>query len=181
MLIAPIGASALLLFAIPSSPLAQPWAIIGGNVVSALVGVMTVKAAPSLPIAAGLSVGLSLAAMSVLRCLHPPGGSMALTAVVGGEATRQMGFNFPFLVVGTSSCALVLIGIAFHALVKRTYPHRTLTADTAVEQSAFCAADIDGALRDVGEVFDISKQDLEMIVRKVELNAAERRRNSRSR
>ncbi len=103
---------------------------------------------------------------------------MALTAVIGSETTRQMGFDFAFWVVGVSSLALVLVGTAFHALAKRTYPHRPLTEEAPIEPSAFCTTDIDGALREVGEVFDISRDDLELLVRKVESHASERRKMS---
>ena len=75
LLVAPMGASALLLFAIPSSPLAQPWPIVGGNTVSALIGLLVSRYVPEPAIAAGCAVALAIAAMSLLRCLHPPGGA----------------------------------------------------------------------------------------------------------
>jgi CBS domain-containing membrane protein len=81
--IAPMGASAVLLFGVPSSPLAQPWSIVGGNVLSALIGVTVGCGARA---CAGLRSGggLAIAAMYFLRCLHPPGGAVALTAILGG-------------------------------------------------------------------------------------------------
>lgn len=87
-LIAPMGASAVLLFAIPSSPLAQPWSIMGGNIVSALLGVTVAKLVADPYLAAALAVGLAIAAMMALRCLHPPSGAIALTAVLGGRLYR---------------------------------------------------------------------------------------------
>lgn len=83
-LVAPIGASAVLVFAVPASPLAQPWSVIGGNVVSALVGVTTARYVPVPFLGVGIAVGGAIVAMSLLRCLHPPGGAAALTAVMGG-------------------------------------------------------------------------------------------------
>ena len=68
---------------LPASPLAQPWSVIGGNVISGLVGVACVRwlgHALPLPLLAGLACGASIAVMFALRCLHPPGGAVALTA-----------------------------------------------------------------------------------------------------
>ncbi|MGZ3253432.1 MAG: HPP family protein [Burkholderiaceae bacterium] len=84
-LIAPMGASAVLLFCVPASPLAQPWSIIGGNLVSALIGVTCAKLFVDAPLlAAALAGCLAIGAMFSLRCLHPPSGAVALTAVLGG-------------------------------------------------------------------------------------------------
>src|SRR5450830_1606221 len=81
-LIAPMGASAVLLFAVPASPLAQPWSIIGGNLVSALVGVSYAKLVAEPALAAALAIALAIACMFALRCIHPPSGAVALTAVL---------------------------------------------------------------------------------------------------
>jgi len=124
ILVAPMGASAVLLFAVPASPLAQPWPIIGGNVISALVGVAVVRFVPDLYLAMGLSVALAIAAMSFARCLHPPGGAAALTAVVGGPAVAEAGFLFPFVPVAINSVLLVVLGIWLHRLSRHAYPHR---------------------------------------------------------
>lgn len=88
-LIAPMGATAVLLFALPASPLAQPWAVIGGNVISALIGVACVHwlgASLNPALLGALAAALALAAMFALRCLHPPGGAVALITVIGGPA-----------------------------------------------------------------------------------------------
>ena len=92
-LIAPMGASAVLLFCLPASPLAQPWSVVGGNVVSGLVGVACVRwLGPSVGVAA-LAACLAIAAMFALRCLHPPGGAVALTTVVGGASVQAAGLD----------------------------------------------------------------------------------------
>jgi CBS domain-containing membrane protein len=95
LIVAPIGASAVLLFAVPNSPLAQPWSIIGGNTISALVGVIVARYVSDPALAIGLGVALAIAAMSVTRSLHPPGGAAALTAVLGGQAVASWGLWFP--------------------------------------------------------------------------------------
>src|SRR5512138_2292040 len=75
MIIASMGASAVLLFAVPHSALSQPWAVIGGNVISALIGVTCAHLALDPFLTAALAVGVSIVTMYYLRCLHPPGGA----------------------------------------------------------------------------------------------------------
>src|SRR5215475_11315352 len=70
--VAPMGASAVLLFAVPSSPLAQPWSIIGGNLVAATIGVTCASMIPDTGVAASVAGALAIMAMFKLRCLHPP-------------------------------------------------------------------------------------------------------------
>ena len=78
LLIAPMGASAILLFAVPASPLAQPWPVIGGHMVAALVGVTIAHLVGTPMLAAPLAVALSFGAMTIFRCVHPPSGAIAL-------------------------------------------------------------------------------------------------------
>lgn len=178
-LVAPVGASAVLLFAVPASPLAQPWSIVGGNVVSALVGVVIAQVVPSPVIAAGLAVGLAILAMSLLRCLHPPGGAAALTAVIGGKGVAGLGLVFPFLPVGLNSLLLVLVGLAFHRFSGHSYPHRPVPVAGHVPDVLpildILPEDIDRALADLGETFDIGRSDLEALFQRVEAHAAHRR------
>src|SRR5215213_983986 len=81
-LVAPLGASAVLVFAVPASPLAQPWSVVGGNVISALMGIACARWIPDPALTGAAAVSLAIGAMFVLRCLHPPGGAMALIAVM---------------------------------------------------------------------------------------------------
>ena len=83
-IVAPMGASAVLLFCLPASPLAQPWPVVGGNAVSALVGVACAALLPQPDLAAAAAVALAIGAMLLLRCLHPPGGAAALLVAVNG-------------------------------------------------------------------------------------------------
>ncbi|VEA74072.1 HPP family [Serratia rubidaea] len=83
--VAPMGASAVLLFAVPASPLAQPWSIVGGNLVAALIGVSCGKLIGDPGLACGVAACLAIGVMFKLRCLHPPSGAVALTAILGGE------------------------------------------------------------------------------------------------
>jgi CBS domain-containing membrane protein len=179
MLVAPVGASAVLLFAVPASPLAQPWSIVGGNVVSALVGVIASHTIANPPIAAGAAVAGAIFAMALLRCLHPPGGAAALTAVIGGPAIVSAGYLFPFVPVGINSVILVALGWLFHRFSSHSYPHRPairVPAQAPSEDPGFHPEAIERALADLGEAFDIRREDLDMLLARAELHERERRR-----
>lgn len=173
LVVAPLGASAVLVFVVPSSPMAQPWPVMGGNIISTLVGVGVYKAIPDIGIAASLAVGLAILTMSLCRCLHPPGGASALTAVIGSDAIHSLGFEFALLPVGVNSISLVLAGLLFHKLSPHSYPHRP----APVVDSGLLLADIDAALDDMHESFDISREDLTALLAQAELHAARRHRN----
>ncbi|MFA6157583.1 HPP family protein [Mesorhizobium sp.] len=183
LLVGPIGASAVLLFAVPASPLAQPWSIIGGNTLSALVGVTVAHFIHEPALAAGIAVALAIAVMSLTRCLHPPGGAAALTAVLGGPAVTAAGFLFPFVPVALNSIVLVVLGYGFHKLSRRNYPHVPVPAPTnshgtidppARVRVGFRPEDIDAALEALEETFDIDRDDLDRLLRQVELQAMAR-------
>jgi CBS domain-containing membrane protein len=167
-LVAPVGASAVLLFAVPASPLAQPWSILGGNVVSGVIGVAVVQALGPSAWAAGAAVAGAILAMSLLRCLHPPGGAVALTAVIGGPAILQAGLAFPLGVVAIDSVALVILGWLFHRVSGHSYPHRARPAVSAGAPHHLHRSDISQALADVGEAFDVSAEDLEVLLERAE-------------
>jgi len=171
-LVAPIGASAVLVFAVPASPLAQPWPVIGGNTVSALIGTACVLAIPDPAIAGAVAVGLAIAAMFQLRCLHPPGGASALLVVLTHTADAQFSV-FPVL---ANSALLVFAGMAYNSLTGRAYPHRQAApaAGPVPAGSRFSGADIDAALARYNQVLDISRDDLEMLLHDAEANAYRR-------
>ena len=185
LIVAPIGASAVLLFAVPASPLAQPWSIVGGNTISAFVGVSVLALVKDPALAIGLAVALAILAMSLTRSLHPPGGAAALTAVIGGSAVTQAGFWFALVPVAVNSAILVTVGILFHRLAGRQYPHRQAVAPVNTHKTAdppaafrvgFNTADIDAAIENLNETLDISRADLDALLRQVELQALLRER-----
>ena len=171
LVVAPLGASAVLVFAVPSSPMAQPWPVIGGNIVSTMIGVVIYQAIPNMELAASIAVGAAILIMSLLRCLHPPGGASALTAVIGSDAIHTAGFGFALLPVGINSVTLVMVGLLFHRLTSHSYPHRPLPAPDA----GLHLADIDAALEDMHEIFDISREDLDALLSRAEMHAAKRK------
>ena len=126
-LIASFGASAVLVYAAPASPLAQPRNLVGGNIVSAICGVAMSKAFHSRPdliwLAGGLAVGLAVAFMGALGVTHPPAGATALIAVVGDAAVKHQGWLYIIQPVTTGSLFLmataILLNNIHHA---RSYP-----------------------------------------------------------
>ena len=178
-LIAPMGASAVLLFAVPASPLAQPWSIIGGNIIAALVGVTCAKWFDAVLIAAGLAIAVSIAAMFLLRCIHPPAGAVALTAVLGGPAVHAAGYSFVWMPVGINSVLILVIALLYHALTRHSYPHAmqrsTVPAASQASQLGFTSADLDLALQNYNEILDIARDDLEALLHNAEANAYRRR------
>lgn len=178
-LIAPMAASAVLLFCLPAAPLAQPWPVIGGNIVSALVGVACAQAADPM-IAAPLAGGLAIAAMASLRCLHPPGGAVAVTAVLGGAAVQDAGFWFVLAPVGLNSVLMVLGAVAWNKLSGHPYPHVQPAARPPEEKAGFAREDLDAALDSFGETLDVSRDDLASIFAETEQRAAERRARQHS-
>jgi CBS domain-containing membrane protein len=183
-LVAPMGASAVLLFCLPASPLAQPWSIIGGNLVSALIGVLCAKAIANPMLAAPLAGCLAIGAMFYLRCLHPPGGAVALTAVLGGPVVHAAGYQFALWPVGLNSLLLALAALVFNNLTGRRYPHTQQSALTNVHATrdpvptarlGFTKADLDAVLARYGQVLDVSRDDLESIILETEVEAYGRR------
>ena len=167
-LIAPIGASAVLVFAVPSSPLAQPWSVIGGNTVTAMAGLLACNFIPDAVLAASVAVGLAIAVMFALRCLHPPGGAMALLVVL----THTKAWSFALFPAFTNSLLLVLAGLAYHALTRHSYPHmaRPAPADGLIE------SDFEAAMAGETEWLDIDPADLKRLIAAAERHADERRK-----
>ncbi|CDZ59944.1 HPP family protein [Neorhizobium galegae bv. orientalis] len=181
-LVAPMGASAVLLFAVPSSPLAQPWSILGGNTVAALVGVTAALLITDPFLASAVAIAVAIAAMMTLRCLHPPSGAIALTAVLGGPTIHELGYGFVIWPIAGNSLALLLIALAFNNLTGRRYPHAAkpaadhgTTDPASIQRIGFTSADLDDVLKEYDEFLDIDRDDLETILRRTELRSYRRR------
>jgi CBS domain-containing membrane protein len=175
-LIPPLGASAVLLFAAPASPLAQPWAVLGGNTLSGALGLLTAQLIPDPSLAAGLAVSVAIGAMFLTRSLHPPAGAIALTAAIGGAGGGQHVQAFMFISVLAGSSLLLGGALVFNNLVGRTYPHRPhltkgahLTADPPPsKRTEIFVEDLNAALESHGELLDVGRDDLRELLVKVE-------------
>lgn len=178
-LIAPFGASAVLVYAVPNSPLAQPWSVILGNTLSALVALAVLTALPHADWAVPLAVGLAIAVMLATRALHPPGGAVALLVALGGKAD-WLEVVAPVL---AGSCALVLVGILWNRAVGRVYPFRQPaqvgphgTQDPSPEaRIGLDPADLATILEDYRQSANVGVADLARLVGAAEQAAAARR------
>jgi CBS domain-containing membrane protein len=179
LLIAPLGALAVLLFAVPSSPLAQPWSIQGGNAIAALVGVTCAWIIPNQSIAAALALGPSIALLMTFRCLHPPSGAMALTAVLGGTPIHDLGYWYVLWPVLAGSAVLLLAAIVYNRLTRKAYPHRTGAPAPVVSGGrgglGVTIDDLTTAIRERDEVVSVDPADLEEVLQRAEVIAFARR------
>lgn len=129
-LIGSFGASCVLVYGVIQSPLAQPRNLIGGHLVSAIVGVTIQKLIPDvLWIAAPLAVSLSIVVMQITKTLHPPGGATALIAVTGGTQIKSLGYGYVFSPVLSGALILLVVALIFNNMTrKRQYPnHKKMT------------------------------------------------------
>ena len=110
VIMASTGASAMVLFGAPHSPAAQPWNLIGGHVISAIIGISCYKLVPNALFAASLAIPIAMLAMHLLRCTHAPGGATAITAIIGGEAIHELGYAFVIMPVFFN--AIILLSAA---------------------------------------------------------------------
>lgn len=173
-LVAPTGASAVLVFALPASPFAQPWNVVGGNTLSALVGIACVQLLGGTPWAAALGVGLAIGVMFALRCLHPPGGACALLMVMGGIGDPSFAV-YPVLL---NSLLLTLAGVFYNHATGRAYPQRHAAGpkvDEALQRRSFTDADLDAVLARYNQVLDVSREDLHMLLEQAQMQAWRRR------
>lgn len=164
-----MGASAVLLFAVPHGKLSQPWALFGGHLVSALIGVLCVKLIADPFLAAGLAVGLAIGAMHLLGCIHPPGGATALAAVIGGPAIHELGFSYALLPILLNTCVIFIVAVGFNALFPwRRYPaslarkiKSTIHAEAgALDISSITQTDLNHAIKQMDLLIDITVEDL---------------------
>lgn len=171
-LVAPMGASAVLVFGVPSSPLAQPWSVVGGNTLSALVGIACARWLGPPELAAAVAVGAAIGLMLALRCLHPPGGAAALMMVLGG-ITDPWFAVFPVLL---NAALLAVAGIAYNNATRRPYPHTQRPADKEKPpQVRDAEADLEAVLARYNQVLDVSRDDLQALLEQVKWQAYQRK------
>ena len=177
LLVAGVGASAVVLFALPASPLAKPWSLVGGYLVCALAGVSAAKLLGDSAWAAALAVGLALAGMLWLRCLHPPGGAVALFAVVGGDGVRALGYGYVLAPVLLNAMLLLGASVLVNLLLRERRPlaapphdHRLADADP-LQRFGLRHEDVHAALAEYGRESYISSGDLDRVIELAERRA----------
>lgn len=181
LIVASMGASAVLLFAVPHGPLSQPWAVFGGHLISAFIGVSCYFLIPNLYVAAAAAVGLAISAMYYLRCIHPPGGATALTAVVAGAGLHQLGYQYLLTPVLLNVVIILLVAVLFNYPFQwRRYPLyfqkrlRALQVSEGDGKSAISHSDYIYAMEQLDSYIDISEFDLERIYHLARQHAASR-------
>ena len=124
MIIGSFGASAVLIYGAVKSPLAQPRNLVGGHVLSGIVGVLSFELLNSqMWLAAAVSVATAIAVMHATKTLHPPGGATALIAVIGSEKVHDLGFLYPIIPAGSGALIMLAVALLVNNIPKaRRYP-----------------------------------------------------------
>ncbi|WP_426234245.1 HPP family protein [Pseudomonas sp. TWP3-2] len=175
-LIGPLGASAVLLFAVSSGALAQPWSIIGGYLCAGVIALLVAHVLGRTLGSACLAAGMALILMCWLRCLHPPAGALALTLVLADPATIALDWKAMEPVMLGAACML-LSALAYNNLTRIRYPKRPaepVPSVTQVDIQAITADDLKLALADMEAFIDITPEDLEQLIHASELHAKRR-------
>ena len=183
IVVASMGASAVLFFAAPHSPLAQPWPFVGGHLLSAMIGVSCYKIIPDPFTAAAAAVSLAIVLMHFLHCLHPPGGATALMAVIGGDTVHDLGFDYMLWPVGINVVLFLVLALLINNLLVpgRRYP--LPVTEPALKKTVLREpfgklgverADLEDALKEIGAYIDVGDSDLEEIYSLATLHARQR-------
>jgi len=179
-----MGSAAVLLFAIPHSPMAQPWSMIGGHLVSALVGVLSYKLIASVPVAAATAVATAIVGMFLLRCINPPGAAAALGAVLGGPVIHDLGFFYILVPVGLNVLVIIVVALIVNNLLPgRRYPLRFEKATEpqqadlrwALGHNSIDDKDLDEVMENLDTFIDVGRDELKSIYQQATLNAYKRR------
>jgi CBS-domain-containing membrane protein len=124
LILGSFGASAVLLYGAVKSPLAQPRNLLGGHLLSALIGVACYKLLGALPwLAAAVAVATAIAVMHLTRTLHPPGGATALIAVIGSDNIHALGFLYVLMPTGLGALVMLAVALIINNIpASRQYP-----------------------------------------------------------
>ena len=178
-LIGPLGASAILLFAVSSGALAQPWSILGGYLCATVVSLIVVHFFGRDLASACLAVGIALLVMCLLRCLHPPAGALALLVVLADPDSASLGWGMLAPVMLGAVCML-LAALAYNNLTRVRYPKKpsepspAASTDQAPVNPGISAEDLHHALQQMDAFIDVTPEDLEELIRASELHARRR-------
>jgi len=180
LMLGSMAASAVLLFAVPHSQMAQPWPLFGGHLVSVLAGWACIQLITDPLLAAGSAVCLAVFLMHYLHCLHPPGGATALTLVLSSAQFHPMGWLWVTYIVAVNAGISLILALLINSLIPgRHYPapahsHIQPGADPAATPVIMEERDITWAAGKMDSFVDISEEDLVMIYRLASLRAQRR-------
>lgn len=182
-LIASMGASSLMLFVLPTSPLSQPWSLFGGHMVSGFIGISCALLINDIVIASAISVTLAITAMMYLRCLHPPGGATALIPILMVSEIQEVGFQFIFFPIAINTLSLLLLSLLVNRLVlHRHYASHSVPeplqvqeeTEAIIQSSPFTAEDLTFAFEMMDNYIDVDEDDLFRIYALATTHAEER-------
>lgn len=181
-LVGPVGASAVLLFAVSTGTLAQPWSIVGSYFVATVAALIAVPLLGHSFFSASVAVGLAIGAMCILRCLHPPGGAVALCVVLSQADLAPLGLHV-FYPVMLNAVTLLGCALVFNNLTGVRYPKAHINPAAEInhtrdipsfERVGFNSDDLDAALAELDGFVDVTREDLEGIIRSTEKHALRR-------
>jgi CBS domain-containing membrane protein len=178
ILVASMGASAVILFIIPHSPLAQPWPFVGGQMVSAIIGVACAQWFTDIAIASACAAGGSILAMLLLRCLHPPGAATAMAPILADASVNSLGYGFVLMPVGLNVIIMLVMAIAINRWVLRHgYPIVPGNKNAMVkptQQTGISDQDLKQALNNMDTFMDVSAGDLRKLLTDAEARSFKR-------
>jgi CBS domain-containing membrane protein len=188
-IVASMGASAVILFIMPGSPLAQPWPLVGGHLVSAIIGITCAQLFANTIFAAACASGGSVLAMLLLRCLHPPGAATALTPILAGSSVNFMNYSFVLMPVGINVAIMLVMAIAINRWVLRyEYPtvphqadnkkHKHSTLIQPSQSAGISEQDLEQALENMDMFMDVSTGDLSKLLTNAQVQSFKRYRGS---
>lgn len=171
MIVASMGASAVILFIIPNSPLAQPWPFLGGHLVSAAIGVACAQWMTDIAMASACALSGSIFAMLLLRCLHPPGAATGLVPILSDNA---LDYDFALMPVGLNVLVMLVMAIFINRWVlHHDYP--TVSGiKNAARQTGISDQDLKQALDNMDIFMDISAGDLRKLFTAAEAHSFKR-------
>lgn len=179
-----MGASAVLLFARPTSPLAQPWPILAGNLLFAYVGVTAALLIPSPLIAPAVAISMATGLMAVFRCTRPPSGPSRSRRYSTAQHCMRQAIIFLLFPVLLNSTLITLAALAYNDLTGVSYPHKADASAHPHPQARLLVvteADFEAVLTDYGETLDIDREDFQRIYEELVGRAEERRKETASR
>ena len=185
IIVASMGASSVILFFIPNSPLAQPWPFVGGQLCSAFIGMSCALYITETATASAVAVGGSVLLMLLLRCLHPPGAATALAPVMAGASITSLGYSFIWVPVGINVGIMLMLALIINRWVMdRDYPSVLPIKDvkerpaniksTTANKIGISKQDIELALKDSDSLVDITATELSHLLSNAEMNTFKR-------
>ncbi|KRP54475.1 HPP family protein [Pseudomonas poae] len=179
-LLGPLGASAVLLFAVSSGALAQPWSIIGSYLCATVVALLVARVLGRTLGSACLAAGMTVILICWLRCLHPPSGGLAMTLVLADPASAALGWHELFAVM-LGAGALLACALAYNNATRTRYPKAAgmppegvMGNSPPMTDPAITAADLKLALAEMEQFYDIEPNELEQLVHAAEGHARRR-------